>query len=129
MIALSGGLIRLLAIARRITLLLTWLGAIALLGGAFALRELATSEDPVAALILAVVLLGPPLVVLHFVMVLRLVQLRLGLFVGGGLLRTLLAARMLSFGMLMHPGYWVLLASSIAACVVIVPVSIGVALL
>jgi hypothetical protein len=105
-----------------------WLGVAALLAGAFALGQLATSEDPAAAVVLAVLFLGPPLVVLHFVLLLRLVRLRLGFFTSSNVLRTLLAARMLSLGAFMHPWYWALLAGSTFACFAIVPVALAIAI-
>lgn len=128
MIALAGGLVRLLAIARRLLTLLTWLGAIALLAGAYVFSEFATAEEPLAALLLAVVLLAPSLVVLHFVMLVHLVQLRFGAFAPGTLLRTFLAARLLSLGVLMHPVYWVALLASVGACLGVLFLALGVAI-
>jgi hypothetical protein len=125
---MSGGLVRLLALARRIVSLLTWLAVIALLAGIYAFSQLAGSDEPAAALVLLVILIGPPLVLLHFVMLLALARMRFGFLGGSGLLRSLIAMRMLSLGAFMHPWYWLLLVASTFACLAMVPLAIGVAI-
>ena len=96
MIAMSGGLVRVLAVARRIVAILFWLGIVALLAGIYAFAQLASSDEPLAALVLLVVLIVPPLVLLHFVLLLQLARVRFGSFAAGSLLRSLVAMRMLS---------------------------------
>lgn len=125
--AMSGGLVRVLAVARRIVSILMWLGVIALLAGVYAFAQLAASDDPAAALVLAILLIGPPLVVLHFVALLQLARLRFGFLAGSGLLRSLIAMRLLSLGAFMHPWYWLLLVAATFACLAIVPLAVGVA--
>ncbi len=124
---MSGGLVRVLAIARRIVSILMWLGVVAFFAGIYAFAQIASSDEPAAALVLLVLLVGPPLVLLHFVLLLQLARVRFGSFAAGSLLRSLVAMRMLSLGAFMHPWYWLLLVAATFACLATVPLAVGVA--
>ena len=121
MLGVAGGVVRLLAIGRRLLTFLGWLSFLSLVAGAFAFFRLTDMDNPLATLVLALVFLGPPLVVLHFVLVLRIARARYGLLLPGRGLRSLLAVRGLSLGPLLHPWYWFLLAVAVVASLAMLP--------
>ena len=121
MLGVAGGVVRLLAIGRRLLTFLGWLSFLSLVAGAFAFFRLTDMDNPLATLVLALVFLGPPLVLLHFVTVLRLARARFGLSLPSRGLRSLLAVRGLSLGPLLHPWYWFLLAVAVVASLAMLP--------
>jgi hypothetical protein len=128
MIALSGGIVRLLALARRLLVILLWLGVAGLVAATVAFAQLATADEPLRAVVLAVVCFAPPLVVLHFVLLVRLAGLRFGAVSPVGWVRGVLALRALSMAPLLQPPYWLLLVLGILGCVGLVPLALGLAL-
>jgi hypothetical protein len=125
----SAGLLRVLSAARRLLFLFTWFAVIAMAAGIYAYWQLSDSASALGTLLLALLLLGPPLVLLHFVLVLRLLGLRFAVFTPRAWLRVLLASRVLAAGTLMQPWYWGLLLVSILASLAIVPFALLVAIL
>jgi hypothetical protein len=125
----SAGLLRVLAAARRLLFVFTWFAIIAMGAGIYAYWQLSNSASALGTLLLALVLLGPPLVLLHFVLVLRLLGLRFAVFTPRRWLRLVLASRVLAAGTLLQPWYWVLLLLSLLASLAIVPFALLVAIL
>jgi hypothetical protein len=125
----SVGVLRVLSAARRLLMLFTWFAIIAMCAGIFAYWQLSDSSSALRTLLLALVLLGPPLVLLHFVLILRLLGLRFAVFTPRSWLRLVLASRVLAAGTLLQPWYWGLLFVSVLASLAIVPFALLVAIL
>jgi hypothetical protein len=105
----------------------TGFGLLALVAGGYAYSQLFIPSDRVAAVILAVLLLGPPLVLLHFVTVLRVVRHRFSLAGPPAWLRTLLATRLFKVGIVMQPWYWMLLGCACLGSLTLVPLAVTLA--
>jgi hypothetical protein len=125
----SAGLIRVLSAARRLLFLFTWFAIVAMGAGISAYWQLSDSASALGTLRLALLLLVPPLVLLHFVLVLRVLGLRFAVFTPRSWLRVVLASRVLAAGTLMQPWYWGLLLVSLLASLAIVPFALLIAIL
>lgn len=121
-------LTQVLVAGRRLLSLLTWFALIALAAGVFAYWRLSEETSALQTLLLALVFLGPPIVLMHLVLVLRLLRLRIGLSAPRSWLRILLASRLLATGILLQPWYWGLQLVSLLASMAIIPLAVLVAL-
>jgi hypothetical protein len=117
-------LTQVLAAGRRLLSLLTWFAVIAMVAGVSAYWRLTDESSVLKTQLIAVVFLGPPLVLLHFVLVLRLIRFRIGLFTPARWFRVLLTSRWLAASMLLQPWYWGLLLVSFLASLAIVPFAV-----
>jgi hypothetical protein len=129
MIARSGGIVRLLGLAWRLLTALLWLGVVGLFAAAYVAVQLVTRLDPVLAVALAVVCFVPPLVVLHFVLLVRLAAVRFGLVSAARWMRRVPTLSVLGMAPLLQSSYWLLLVAAVAGCVALLPLALGLALL
>lgn len=125
---LNLALTQVLVAGRRLLSVLTWFAVIALVAGIFAYWQLSDEASALRILLLALVFLGPPVVLLHLVLVLRLLRFRIGLFTPRGWFRALLASRLLATGILLQPWYWGLQIVSLLASMAIIPFAVLLAL-
>lgn len=118
----------LLAFARRAVSVVSWASFVCFAGALFAYVGLVRGLNTGAAVLVAVLLFAPPLALLHFAMVLRLLRLRFDPFASGTWVRMLLFPRILGSGLLFNPFYWSSVVVLGLSSVIVVPFAVVVSL-
>jgi len=96
----------LLTFARRTVAVVSWMAVLLLAAAVFAYVGLAPGLPPAGAAIVGVLLFAPPLALLHFALVLRLLRPQFEPFGPASWLRLLTVSRLFGGGLLFSPLYW-----------------------
>lgn len=118
-----------LTFARRAVSIVSWASFVFLAGALFAYVELVRGLSTGAAVLIGVLLFTPPLALLHFAMVLRVLRLRFDPFASTTWVRMLLFPRVLGTGLLLNPLYWSSVVVLGLSSVIVVPFAIVLSLL
>lgn len=118
----------LLTFARRTVAMVSWLAVLLLGAAAFAYVGLAPELTRAGAVVVGVLLFVPPLALLHFALVLRLLRLRFDPFGSGTWLRLLTMGRFLGAGLLLNPLYWSSVVVLGFASLIVVPFAVVISL-
>ena len=119
----------LLTFARRAVDVVSWLSVLLLAGAVFAYVGLAPDLSLASRVVVAVLLFTPPLALLHFAMVLRLLRLRFDPFGSGIWLRLLTLSRFVGAGLLLSPLYWSSVVVLGFSSLIVVPFAVVISLL
>lgn len=118
----------LLTFARRTVAMVSWLALLLIGGAGFAYVRLAPDLSPAGRALVAVLLFAPPLALLHFALVLRLLRLRFDPFGSRTWLRLLTSSHLLRAGVLLNPLYWSSIVVVGFASLIVVPFAVVIAL-
>lgn len=116
-----------LRFARRAVSIVSWLAFAMLAGALFAYVGLVEGLTRGEAILVAL-LFTPPLALVHFALVLRVLRLRFDPFAPGAWVRLLLTTRVLGTGLLLSPAYWASVVVLAASSFIVVPVAVLLAL-
>ena len=117
-----------LTFARRAVTLLSWLAALLVAAAVFAYARLLPDLTPAGAVVIGVLLFIPPLALLHFALVLRLLRLRFDPFEARTWERVLTLSRLARAGLLLNPVYWSSVVVLGLASLIVVPFAVVLAL-
>lgn len=118
----------LLTFARRAVALVSWLAVLLIAAAVFAYVRLLPDLTPAGAVIVGVLLFAPPLALVHFALVLRLLRLRFDPFGSMSLLRFFTVSRLLGAGLLLNPVYWSSVVVLGFSSLIVVPFAVVIAL-
>lgn len=119
---------KVLRFARRAVSIVSWLAFAMLAGALFAYVGLVEGLTRGEAILVALLLFTPPLALVHFALVLRVLRLRFDPFAPGPWVRLLLTTRVLGTGLLLSPAYWASVVLLAASSFIVVPVAVLLAL-
>ncbi|MGE0229415.1 MAG: hypothetical protein AB7I38_06295 [Dehalococcoidia bacterium] len=114
----------LLTFARRVVTLVSWLSVVMLAGAVFAYVRLIPDLTSFGVAFVGLLLFVPPLALLHFALVLRLLRLRFDPFGSGAWLRLLTFSRLVGSGLLLSPSYWASVVVLGFASIIVVPFAV-----
>jgi hypothetical protein len=104
-----------------------WFGIASVIAGAAVWWQL-DKESALSAVLLALLLVVPGLIVLHFVFVVRSMMRSATSFRAGGFARRALTWRMLGWSLFVRPWYWLALGASCLVSAALIPIAIIVTL-
>jgi hypothetical protein len=118
----------LLTFARRTVSLVSWLAVLLIAAAVFAYVRLLPELTPAGAAIVGVLLFAPPLALVHFALVLRLLRLRFDPFGSMSLLRFFTSRGVVGAGLLLNPVYWSSVVVLGFSSLIVVPFAVVIAL-
>lgn len=118
----------LLTFARRTVSLVSWLAVLLIAAAVFAYVRLLPELTPAGAAIVGVLLFAPPLALVHFALVLRLLRLRFDPFGSMSLLRFFTFRGVVGAGLLLNPVYWSSVVVLGFSSLIVVPFAVVIAL-